>query len=145
MAFQFPLATVLRFREGMEQQEELALKKILAEMLRVRHQIEDLEEEIARAQQMLSEAMRQVLPAVHIDHMTQQINGTLKRKKELVQSYAELDRLRETHTRKYQSAHRARQMLSDMQARQRETYEQERVRSEQKLLDDMFVSRAKRS
>ena len=45
----------------------------------------------------------------------------------------------------YQLAHRNRQMLTDMSTRQREAYDQERVRAEQKFLDDIFAARLQRS
>jgi flagellar biosynthesis chaperone FliJ len=36
-------------------------------------------------------------------------------------------------------------MLSDMQTRQHDAFEQERSRSEQKVLDDIFGARAQRN
>jgi flagellar biosynthesis chaperone FliJ len=36
-------------------------------------------------------------------------------------------------------------MLSDMEERQRDAYELERTRSEQKFVDDIFAARAQRS
>lgn len=145
MAFKFPLATVLRYRESIEQQEERALMSILAEMEAARQRIENLTADIANARQSLNQAMQEMLPAIHIEYASGQIRGAEDRKKELLQSLAELDRKREAQTAKYKAAHQSRKMLGEMQARQREAYEQERVRLDQKLLDDIFSSRAQRS
>ena len=49
MPFRFKLATVLKIRESVEKQEERALQKILVEMARVAHQIEELTAEIAKS------------------------------------------------------------------------------------------------
>jgi len=144
MAFQFPLAAVLRFRESIEKQEELALRKIFVEISQAQHRIDELTAEIVRARQSLEQAMQQVLPAVHIVSMTSQIDGATHRKRELLDSQAELERRREMQNRKYQAAHNSRKTLSDMQARQQDAYMQERARAEQKAVDDIFASRAQR-
>jgi flagellar biosynthesis chaperone FliJ len=73
------------------------------------------------------------------------VNAALERKKALVESLLPLERQRAAQTATYQAAHRDRQMLSDMAARQRDAYELERARSEQKALDDIFAARASRA
>lgn len=145
MAFEFSLETVLRFRESVEKREELALEKILAEMAIVRRQAEEVGREIENARELLDQAMREMLPAVHLEAMTERIEAAVARKKELIASLAELDRQREIQTAKYQAARYRRQMLSDMRAQQHQAYEQERDRAEQKFLDDIFAARAQRS
>ena len=47
MGFRFTLDSVLRFREGIEKREELALQKVQFEVSRVRRRIEELTEELA--------------------------------------------------------------------------------------------------
>lgn len=144
MAFQFTLATVLRLKRSIEKQEELALQKILVQISQVRHEADTLTADIARARQSLDKAMQQPLPAVQVESMIDQINDAIRRKQALLDSLAELHRQREMQTRKYQASHNSRKMLSDMEARQRDAYVQERVRAEQKFLDEIFASRAQR-
>jgi flagellar FliJ protein len=144
MAFRFSLATVLRFRESIEKREELALEKLLMEMARVRREIEGLAAEIAGAQEARNHAMQQPVPAVHLQLMLNQTDLLADRKKALMESLAALDRERDLQTKRYQAAHRDRQMLSDMSARQKDTYELERARAQQKFLDDIFATRARR-
>jgi flagellar biosynthesis chaperone FliJ len=76
--------------------------------------------------------------------MLKQTDLLADRKKALIESLAALDRERDIQTRRYQAAHRDRQMLSDMSARKKEAYEQERTRAQQKFLDDIFATRAQR-
>lgn len=144
MGFRFSLAAVLRFRESVEKREELALQKLLLEMSRMRREIERLGTDIVRAHQAQNQAMQTPLAAVHLQSMLKEIDAIADRKKALIASLAALDREREIQTKKYQAAHRDRQMLSDMQSKQLDVYEQERARAQQKFLDDIFAARAQR-
>jgi flagellar export protein FliJ len=145
MAFRFPLATVLRFRASVEKREDLALQMLLLEMARTRRQIEQMTAEIEGAREARSKAMQKPVVAFQIQAMDNDIETAADRKKNLLESLTALDRQREIQTRKYQAAHRDRQTLSDMSARQRDAYDQERARTEQKFLDDIFAARARRS
>jgi flagellar export protein FliJ len=145
MAFRFSLATVLRFRESVEKREELALQKILLEIARTKQRIAQRSAEIALAQEARNKALQHALPAFELQSLTGDVNAALERKKALVESLLPLERQRAAQTATYQAAHRDRQMLSDMAARQRDAYELERARSEQKALDDIFAARASRA
>ena len=144
MAFRFPLATVLRFRASVERREDLALQKIILEMARMRRAIEHLTAEIAVQEEARIKAMLVSLPAFRLQTMLMEIEATADRRAALLESLAGLERQREIQTRAYQAAHRDRQMLSDMSTRQRDAYDQDRVRAEQKFLDDIFTARAQR-
>lgn len=144
MGFQFPLATVLRYREGIEKQEARALGRIVAELAQVRGRIETLTKEIADARQMLEQAMQQTMPAIDVAIMSDRIDGILQRRQELIESVPELERQRKTQNKRYLAARNSRHMLSDLQDQQRETYALERARAEQKLLDEIYTSRAQR-
>jgi flagellar export protein FliJ len=145
MAFRFSLATVLRFRESVEKREELALQTLLLEMARVRREIESASTAIAAAQNARSEALRRTLPALQIQSMDYDVNAAADRRKALLKALEALDQRRIAQTDRYQAAHRDRRMLSDMQTRKRDAWEQERTRAEQRFLDDIFGARAQRS
>lgn len=144
MAYRFPLAAVLRLRQTLERQEERALQKIVAELSLLQQRIVTLTDDIARARQLLEQAIQRSLAAADIESMTMQIDGSIKHKQELLQSLAELQQKRDAQNRKYQAAYNNRKMLSDMQARQIEAYEQDRDRTEQKQIDEIFAFRAHR-
>jgi flagellar FliJ protein len=145
MAFKFSLATLLRVRQSIERQEELALQEILVKIAAVQRRIDTLANDLARTRQKLEEEMRQTLSAGEIDAITRQIEAALGRRQELVESLEELQRQREAQTRKFQAAHQRRRTLSDMHDSQLETYLQERARAEQKFVDDVFGARAQRN
>ncbi len=141
MGFRFALASVLGFRESIERREELALKKIQLEMARVQHEIEQVNAELSRAQQMREEHMRTPISAAQLQAMLSGAEATAERKKTLLESLAVLEQQRAEQMTVYQAAHRARRMLSDLQAQQKEAWEQEQARRQQKTIDDIFASR----
>src|ERR1700744_1461099 len=69
MAFRFPLASVLGFRESVERREELALARVQLEMARVQHEIERVTEDLAEAQRKREECMRKAIPAAEVQSM----------------------------------------------------------------------------
>jgi flagellar export protein FliJ len=144
MGFRFPLAAVLGFRESLERREELALKKIQLEMARVQHEIEQVTAELARAQQIREEHMSRPIPAAHLQDMLSDAETAVQRKKALLESLAVLEQQRTEQLTIYQAAHRARRMLSDLEAQHREAWEQQQVRLQQKTIDDIFASRSQR-
>ncbi len=145
MGFRFSLAAVLRFRESMEKREELALQKILQEMARLRREIERRNATIAASQEARNEAMQNPIPASHIQSMLNDIEAATEQRNKLLESLLALDRQRALQTQKYQTANRDRQMLSDMQTKQRDAYEVMQDRATQKFLDDIFAARSQRS
>lgn len=144
MAFRFTLATVLRFRESVEKREELTLQRILLEMAQVRREIEQITSAIVAAHDTREQAMRNALPASHLHGMLHDVEAVVERRKKLLQALAALEQQHRLQATKYQAAHRDRQMLSDMKAKKRDVYEQERARATQKFLDDIFVARSMR-
>jgi flagellar export protein FliJ len=140
MAFRFPLASVL----SLERREELALQKILMEMAQVRQTIDQLTGQIAQAQKTIERVMQKALPAVQMQSMLNQANAAIERKRALIAALEALEQKREQQLRAYQDAHRSRRMLSDMAKQRRAAWDQERVKSQQKFLDDIFAARARR-
>jgi flagellar biosynthesis chaperone FliJ len=55
-----------------------------------------------------------------------------------------LEQTRDKQMKVYQAAHREREMLTDIRKRQKDMYEREWLREEQKRLDDTFMARRHR-
>ena len=144
MAFRFPLASVLRFRQSVEQQEELELRKLQLEVAGVRRSIEQATMEIAIAQQARDTALQKPLQAAHLQAMLRAADTAVERKKKLLATLQKLEDQRNEQMRRYQEAHRGRQMLSDLEAREQDEYELRQVKAQQKVLDDMFGARHQR-
>jgi flagellar FliJ protein len=145
MAFRFSLATVLRLRESIERREERALQKIQMEMARVSRQIEELNAGIARARSERDEALRQTMPASHLQAMLGQTESAIEGRKALQATMAELEEQRQRQLKIYQAAHRDHETLIDMRNQQRDAYLRGQARMEQKYLDDIFIARRHQS
>ncbi|HEX4036782.1 MAG TPA: hypothetical protein VHX37_01875 [Acidobacteriaceae bacterium] len=144
MAFRFPLASVLRFRESLEHQEELELRKVQLEVAGVRRSIEQVTMEIAIAQQARETAMQQPLPAAHLQAMLRAADGAVEKRKKLLTVLQKLEEQRAEQLQRYHTAHRKRQMLSDLEARHHESYDLRQTKTQQKIVDDLFASRHQR-
>jgi flagellar export protein FliJ len=145
MPFRFTLATVLRIRESVEKQEERALQKILVEMARVVRQIDELTAEIAKSRDAGEQAMRQPIPAGHMQMMISSTLAAVEMKKSLIQNLKTLEQQRDEQLKIYHAAHRNSETLIDLRHKQRDAHEQQQARSEQKKLDDIFIARRQRS
>ncbi|MGO9339048.1 MAG: flagellar export protein FliJ [Terracidiphilus sp.] len=145
MSFRFPLAAVLLVRENAEQREERALKKLQLEMSHASHQLAQLNAEIANLQAARERTMEQPIPAIHLYGYEQQAREVAEKKKTLANQMQKLRQELAEQMKLYQAAHRDREALTDMLQKQREAYEQEQSREQQKQLDDLFMARRHRS
>jgi flagellar export protein FliJ len=145
MGFRFPLATVLRYRESLEKREEVALQKVQLEILQVRLQMQQLDKEIAGAQQSREAKLRETISAFQLQAMLDEVNTAVEQKRQLQEELEKLEQLRKERMKAYQAAHRSRQMLSDIRGRQQDAYELDAARRQQKVLDDLFATRRRRS
>jgi flagellar FliJ protein len=145
MAFRFPLATVLRFRQSIEKREELALQRVLVEIAQYIRKIEKLSARIAEAHQMREETLRQPTSAFQLQSMLSEIQIAAERRRLLIDSLASLEQKRIKQMAAYQAALQDRRTLSELEGRRREDYKVERERAQQKQVDDIFAARAHRS
>lgn len=145
MAFRFPLATVLRFRQSIEKREELALQKVLVDIAQNIRKIEQLSARIAEAQQMREETLRQYTSAFQLQSMLCEVQIAAERRRSLIDSLASLEQKRIMQMTAYQAALQDRRTLSELEGRRREEYKVERERAQQKQVDDIFGARAHRS
>jgi hypothetical protein len=125
----------------MEKHEERALQKIQIETTRVLRQVEELSAAIANANEAREQAMQRSIPAGHLHSLLWEAQVAVEQKKTLLHHLQNLEQERDQQMKVYQAAHRNREMLTDMFNKQRDVYEQERDRSQQKHLDDIFIAR----
>ena len=144
MAFQFSLAVVLRIRESMEKREERALQSIQLDVSRTLLAIEELSVAIGGAQQARETALQQAISGGHLHSLLREEQVAEQGLRSLVGKLQVLEQEREKQMKVYQAVHRDREMLSDMMEKQKDIYEQEWLRKEQKQLDDIFMARRHR-
>jgi flagellar export protein FliJ len=144
VGFRFTLESVLRFREGIEKREELALQKIQREAARVRRRIDELTEGLAKAGNEREDALQSWMPAFRLKDLQDEISAAVDARQVLMETLATLKSQGDAQMKVYQAARVNRRMLTDLQKQQREAWEQSQLRMEQKRMDDVFASRAQR-
>jgi flagellar export protein FliJ len=144
MAFQFPLAVVLRVRESIERREERALQSIQLDVARALHQIEQLIAAIGGADRAREKALQQTISGGHLQSLLGEEQAAEQQLKSMLGQLRILEQEREAQMKVYQAAHRDREMLTDMLKKQKDVYEREWLREEQKRLDDIFMARRHR-
>jgi flagellar export protein FliJ len=141
MAFRFKLDAVLRFRESVERTEEAVLHRIVREIAEAQLELERIDLRQAQLREQRERDLAQTLPAVHlleIVEQEQQLNQIADGIRTRLQQL-DIQRIRQMTV--YRSAHQDRQVLSELREQQQRSYGVEQRRQEQKMLDDMFLSR----
>jgi flagellar export protein FliJ len=115
------------------------------EVARVRRRMDELTNEMARACQEREKALRNSTPANRLQAKQVEISAAIEAKEILFETLQTLKLQRDTQMNAYKAAHRGRQALSDLRAQQKNLYEQDELRRQQKQLDDIFASRWLRS
>jgi flagellar FliJ protein len=144
MAFRFPLATVLRVKESLEKREERAVQRIQLEMARVARQIEELTEAMTKAYAARNQALRQAVPAGQLHTMLWEAQAAVEAKNALRITLQGLEEQRLKQMKVYLAAHREHETIINLFNEQRDAYEVEQTRAQQKYLDDIFIARRQR-
>jgi flagellar FliJ protein len=145
MAFQFPLATVLRVRGVIEEREERMLQKILFEIAQTVEALARTDADIAGS----NDARRADVLKPFIGRNLHASYGEVKELKQSRNDIAgQIEKLEELRGRQltvYEKARRNREMLTDICEEKRGLYESNMARLEQKALDDNYIARRGRS
>ena len=144
MGFRFTLASVLRFREGIEKREELSLQRVQFEMARVRRRIDELTKELAKAGNEREEGLQNWMQAFRVKNLQDEMNAAVEARQTLLETLATLRKQSEEQMKIYQAARVNRRMLTDLQKKQQEAWEQNQQRVEQRRVDDAFAARMQR-
>lgn len=145
MGFQFPLASVQRLRELVEEREERLLKDIQLEIGRARASVSQIDIEVASINQARHAGAKSSSEALDIHAAYAHLETLKLQRAELEERIAKLDDLRQRQMKVYQDAHQAREMLDNLHDEQRTSYEIAMDKREQRTLDDTFgAQRARR-
>ena len=141
MGFRFPMASVLRWRESIEKREERAMQNLQIEMTRVQLRIEEITDEIAKANRELKESLQRWTQAFELNGLQNEMNAAVDARQRLTETLAVLKKQKEAQMIVYLVARSNRRMLTDLEKQHRLAWEQQQERTDQKRLDDVFTSR----
>jgi flagellar FliJ protein len=145
MGFQFSLATVLRVRGILEEQEERMLQRILFEIGQTREALASTGSALEAADAARREDVFKPIIGRTLHASYGEIEELKQNKKDLEEKIGKLEQLRDQQLKIYEKARRNREMLTDMREEKRSAYDSEVARLEQKTLDDVFISRRGRN
>jgi flagellar FliJ protein len=141
MAFQFPLATVLRFRGVLEEREERMLQRILCEISQVQESLARIDAQIAASDASRHANLFKPIAGLDLHASYGEAKELMQIRKDLQGQIEKLEQLRDRQLMVYAAARRDREMLTDMREEKRCEYKSEMARSEQKTIDDNYIAR----
>jgi flagellar export protein FliJ len=141
MAFQFPLASVLRVRGILEEREERLLQKILFEISQTVENLARTDAEIAGSDVSRREDVFKPFVGHHLHAAYGEVKELKRSRKELEEQISKLEQLRDRQLIAYEGARRNREMITDMHSEQRSVYDSDTARREQKMVDDNHLAR----
>lgn len=144
MTYKFPLEAVLRLRESIEKREELVLQKAQYEVARAQQRINDLTEELAKAEKKREEALIHSVEAYRLQEIQAELRSAQEAKRSLFDALEFLKHQRDQQMRLYQAAHSGFRMLTNLRDQRRNDWEQEQERVQQRRLDDIYAARLRR-
>ncbi len=141
MAFQFPLATVLRVRGIIEECEEAKLQKILFDISKVFDELERADAQLAETDASRQADVLKPFIGLQVHASYGEVKELKQRRKELAAQIQELEQARDRQLLIYEAARRNREMLTDMREKKRTAYDTDIRKREQKVLDDNYIAR----
>jgi flagellar export protein FliJ len=143
MTFSFRLDAVLRYRENVEQTEEAALYRIVRDIAEAELELEKIEQQQTSQREKREQDLTRMLPAVHLAEIAQHEMALQIAADEVRARLRLLENQRVKQLAIYRTAHQERGVLSELRDQQRNAYQLEQRRQEQKMLDDLFLARGK--
>ncbi len=145
MAFRFSLAAVLKYRENIEQREYFALERIQREIAHVEARIRQFEELHSAVRKRREAELAQGMVSIHLQTTYQEELALEKQLDKLQAQLQELQGKRQQCLQAYQLARQKREVLDHLRVRQLEAYRRAQAKRQQSTLDDIFLSRQRRS
>jgi flagellar export protein FliJ len=139
MAFRYPLQSVLRLRQSLEQQEEQRLFAIAATVARLRTQIEQLEQSRLDERRTASQEMLDGTSGAIVQFAAVCDSAFSEAQKRLREQLAEAERSRLEQLNTYRVARQKREILESLRERQEADHDRDEAHREQEQADDHFL------
>jgi flagellar FliJ protein len=145
MGFQFSLNTVLQVRGILEEQEERMLQNILQEIAQTSEALAQIEARIAESDAARCAGFLKPVIGHKIHAAYGELQELKQNRKDFQEKLRKLEELRDRQLIVYAKARQDREVLSDMREERRREYELDMTHIEQKVSDDIFISRRGRN
>jgi flagellar FliJ protein len=141
MAFRFSLEAIFHLRQSVEHQQELRLRAANQVVARVRHFIEQLDARLGQMQLAQSQQLGTGMTAAELRFAAACQDTLREQRRALQRELVRVQNLRDEQQKIFQRARREREIFENLRERQRQDYEREVARSEQRQLDEFFLLR----
>jgi flagellar export protein FliJ len=143
MAFQFTLRGLLRLRLSLEKAELQKLQAIAGEVMRVRAEVESVQEQKDALRRRTHDALvSEGLTAAEWHFEMAQEASLEELLSELVETLADLEEKRKLQQARYLKARMQREILTSLRERQLAQYNLEESRRAQQRVDELFLIRS---
>jgi len=143
MPFRFSLEGILSFRKNVEHAEEIALNKILQEIATTQQQLQRLQTDHRLIREQRDCDLVKGLPAAFLKELTekeQYLENAINVGQAQLQG---LEGKRQAQLVILRAAQQDREIIDEVRKQKHSAYQREQNRHEQKVLDDLFLSRIK--
>jgi flagellar export protein FliJ len=141
MAFHFPPQAVFHFRQSVEHQQELRLRAANQQVARVRHLLDQIDEQIRHAQIFQSRELGKGTTSAELRFMLLEKTSLGQLRAEAERELLRWQNLRDQQQRVFQQARRERETFESLRDHQLREYQRDAARREQRELDDLFLLR----
>ena len=140
MAFHFTLEAVLRYRQSLEEREQLRLQPLLVSRAVLLKQLQQAREAQLQLQTAIQRALRQAaIPAVELQLSAAQLNGIARQQELLRSRLLKLESEIAEQTARYRQERQKREVLESLREVQWRDYQVRQQRRQQAMLDEMHL------
>jgi flagellar export protein FliJ len=142
MAFRYPLQAILSLRQSLERQEEQKLFALAAIVVKLREEIEWIEESRLEAQRNALTRLLQAGLGAELQFANVCDEAYARRQNQLRRDMQTAEKKRLEQLRVYQTARQKRETFEGLRDRQEAAYKLDAARREQQCADEMFLVRS---
>jgi flagellar export protein FliJ len=141
MAFRFPLAAILHYRQSLEHQQELRVREANQHAARVRRAIDQLQQRVLENKSERLQYLTDGTTAAEIRFSLMREAALRQHHQELLRELMRVQKVRDQQQKLFQQARRERETYESLRDHQLHEYERKARRREQRELDDLFLLR----
>ncbi len=141
MPFRFPLESLLHLRKSIEHQQEMRLRAANQQVAKVRHLIQQCEEQRVHLHRDAAQQLQSGMMAAELHFENACATAIHQDQEHLERELVRLQNLRDQQQRIYQHARREREIFDNLREKQAAEYKQQTARRDQRRQDDLQLLR----
>jgi flagellar export protein FliJ len=144
MAFHFTLEAALRYRQSLEEREQLRLESLLARRAALLQELQRADEARLQVQKAMRQVLQTAAAAAELQFCALQLNGIARQQNVLRSQLLQLEREVDEQTARYRQERQKREVLQSLRDVQLQEYRLVQQRRQQAMLDELYLLRRAR-